>query len=161
LSAFAKDDSTNTTQVDLAQVAQRALTMRQYTIARLKLESAFDATGEPRAVVANTRLILQIALNLIVNAERALASQPGGRIGVSGAGGGQQVVLAVEDDGPGVATEAVPKLFVPGALASETHLGIGLAVARHLAERFAGAVSYAPRSNGGSRFALSLPAAGM
>src|SRR5262245_44276547 len=159
LSAFAKDESTNTTQIDLGQVAQRALAMRQYTIAKLKLESSYESTGDSRVVIVNARLILQVALNLLVNAERALASKPGGRIAVSVDGGSEHVRLSIEDDGPGVAADAVSKLFVPGALASETHLGIGLSVAKQLAGRFSGDVSYAPRSAGGSRFALTLPAA--
>ena len=158
LSSFARDDQAPSAHLDLVQVAQRALAMRQYSLARLKLASSFDVSGDARMVTASARQIMQIALNLLVNAEQALAHQPGGRITVSVDGSGRQVVLTVEDDGPGIAPDAVAKLFVPGALASPTHLGIGLAVAKSMAEGLKGTIVYAPRETGGSRFTLTLPA---
>lgn len=160
LSAFAKDDTTNTMRLDLGHVAQRALAMRQYTMAKLKLQTSFEARGESRTVVANARLLLQLVLNLVVNAERALADHVGGRILLVLEGNPERVTLSVEDNGAGIAPEALPKLFDPSApLASPGHLGIGLAVSRHLAGQFAGTLSHDPRPDGGARFMLSLPAA--
>ena len=158
LSSFAKDESTHAVSLDLGQIAQRALAMRQYTIAKLKLECSFESSGDVRPVVANHRAALQIVLNLLVNAEQALARKGGGRIVMSMRHDGTSVALAVEDDGPGVPPDAVSALFEPLALRAESKLGIGLAVAQHLAGRFSGHVAYAPRPGGGSRFTLTLPA---
>lgn len=159
LSSFARDESTNTFSLDLAQIAHRALAMRQYTIAKLKLESTFEATGEARMVVANQRSILQIVLNLIVNAEQALARKGGGVIRLSIRGEGKTVSLNVDDDGPGIEPAVAAKLFQPIALAANTRLGIGLAVSKHLAERFGGTIAYGPGASSGCRFTLTLPAA--
>jgi C4-dicarboxylate-specific signal transduction histidine kinase len=158
LSSFGRDESTNTMPLDLGQIAQRALAMRQYTIAKLKLESSFESSGDARPAVANHRAVLQIVLNLVVNAEQALARKGSGRILLSLRGEGDQVALTVEDDGPGVAADVLPRLFEPMTLHADTRLGIGLAVAQSLARRFSGCIAYAPRPSGGSRFTLTLPA---
>jgi signal transduction histidine kinase len=160
LSSFARDDVTNTARIDLGQAAQRALSMRQYAFARLKLESTFETRGQSRMVVANSRLILQVILNLIVNAERALENQPGGRIALVVTGSPEPVSLVVEDNGPGIAPDAEQKIFVAGALACQAHLGIGLAVSKQLIERFNGTVRYEAREEGGCRFRVELPASG-
>lgn len=159
LSSFAKDDSVNALALDLAQTAHRALSMRQYTIARLKLESSFESRGEVRTVIANARGLLQIVLNLVVNAEQALAQKGAGRIALTLDNAGGQVTLAVEDDGPGIDSGNVPRLFVPGAVPSYGRLGIGLAVAKQLAEKYGGSLDYSSRTGGGCRFTLSLPEA--
>lgn len=158
LSSFARDDSTAPIVLDLAQVAQRALSMRQYMLAKLKLESVFETAGDVRTVVATQRALLQIVLNLVMNAEQALAQKAGGRIALSVRGEKGCVTLTVDDDGPGVGPDMAPRLFTPLAFASDGRLGIGLAVAKHLAERFGGSVSYAPKPDVGSRFTVTLPA---
>ncbi len=159
LSAFARDDSTAPIVLDLAQIGQRALSMRQYAIAKLKIESVFETAGDVRTVVANQRALLQIVLNLVINAEQALAQKNGGRIALSVRGEPGRVTLTVEDDGPGVAAGVVARLFTPLAFAGDGRLGIGLAVAKHLAARYGGTVQHAPRPEGGSRFILALPPA--
>jgi C4-dicarboxylate-specific signal transduction histidine kinase len=157
LSAFARDESTAPMVLDLAQIGQRALSLRQYALAKLKIESVFETAGDPRTVVANQRVLLQIVLNLVLNAEQALSQKSFGRIGLSVRGESGRVTLTVDDDGPGVAADIVPRLFTPLMYATDGRLGIGLAVAKQLAERYGGTVEYQPRSPGGARFTVSLP----
>jgi len=158
LSAFARDETTTSIVVDLARTAQRALSMRQYSIAKLKLESVFETAGDVRTVVANQRALLQIALNLVMNAEQALSQKGYGRIALSVRGEASCVTLTVDDDGPGVAPEMAPRLFTPITRIEDGRLGIGLSVAKYLAERYGGTVSYVPRTGDGARFTLRLPA---
>lgn len=158
LSAFARDESTHAAALDVGRVAQRALTMRQYTLAKLKIDSSFESSGETRTVIANQRLFLQIVLNLLVNAEQALGAKGGGRILVSVRSDGRNVVLSIEDDGAGIPADRVPRLFTVDP-SSNVRLGIGLAVARELARRYGGDLVYSPRPGGGSQFSLTMPAA--
>jgi two-component system C4-dicarboxylate transport sensor histidine kinase DctB len=157
LSAFARDESTAPMVLDLAQIGQRALSLRQYSLAKLKIESVFETAGDPRTVVAHQRMLLQIVLNLVVNAEQALTKKGFGRIGLSVRGESGRVTLAVDDDGPGVAADIVPGLFTPSMCATDGRLGIGLAVAKQLAERYGGTVEYHPRIPVGARFTVALP----
>src|SRR5262249_49686428 len=125
--------------------------------ARLKLQSTFEACGGSRSVVANTPQALQLVLNLVLNAERALKDQPAGHIAISVDGGPANVTLIVADNGPGVPEDQQSRLFAPGALASPGFLGIGLAVSRHLAERFGGTLVHEPAGDAGGRFVLTVP----
>jgi C4-dicarboxylate-specific signal transduction histidine kinase len=157
LSAFARDESTVPMVLDLTQIGQRALSLRQYSLAKLKIESVFETAGALRTVVANQRVLLQIVLNLVMNAEQALTQRGFGRLGLSVRGESGDVTLTVDDDGPGVAADIAPRLFTPLMNATDGRLGIGLAVTRQLAERYGGTVGYQPRMPGGARFTVSLP----
>lgn len=158
LSSFARDDNTSTNAIDLGQLAQRALAMRQYAMASLRLNSSFESSGPIPPVIANSRAVMQIVLNLLVNAEQALTPGGDGRIVVSVHGDGSMVALSVDDDGPGVAPDRAASLFTQ--LPSTTRgLGIGLAVSKNLAARFGGTLTYSPRAGGGSRFVINLPVA--
>jgi two-component system sensor histidine kinase KdpD len=74
------------------------------------------------------------------------------------------LVLAVGDRGPGVAPAERERIFEPfyrpfDAARDGGHVGLGLSIARSLAERQGGSVDYVPREGGGSFFILRLPAA--
>ena len=58
-------------------------------------------------------------------------------------------ILEIEDDGPGIPPDIAARLFEPQPLAADGRLGIGLAVAKQLAERFSGTLAYTPRPGGG------------
>jgi signal transduction histidine kinase len=74
------------------------------------------------------------------------------------------LAIHVADRGPGVAPDEAERIFdalYRPALSrpDEGSLGLGLAIARGLAEAQGGTLSYAPRDGGGSVFTLCLPAA--
>jgi len=71
------------------------------------------------------------------------------------------LVLAVEDDGPGLEPEAVAKVLTRGARLDETvpGSGLGLSIVRDLAELYGGKVAFDKSELGGLRVTLTLPAA--
>jgi len=104
---------------------------------------------------------LRILANLVENAAKYA---PDTRVEVMASREGQELVISVLDHGPGVNPQDVGRIFdafyrsddrppdVGGA-------GLGLSIARRLAEAQGGSLSYAPRDGGGSVFTLRLPAA--
>ncbi len=108
-------------------------------------------------------LFRRAIVNLLKNAcEAARGQGRGGRVLVRGEGIAQgSAVLAVEDDGPGVPPEVLPKLFVPFFSTKESGTGLGLALVAKIAALHGGAVAVErSRELGGARFVLALPAAG-
>jgi two-component system sensor histidine kinase KdpD len=74
-----------------------------------------------------------------------------------------EIAIQVADRGPGVAPADVPRLFEPfqrphGAQPDAGSAGLGLSIARRVAEAQGGRVVYSPRDGGGSVFTLYLPA---
>ena len=115
-------------------------------------------------VEADPTRLEQIVLNVLSNA--AKYTPPGGRIELRAARSGPDVTIDVRDNGLGLTAEQATsmfELFAQGertAARTEGGLGIGLTVARKLAELHGGSVSAASEGAGrGSTFTVRLPAA--
>jgi two-component system CheB/CheR fusion protein len=108
--------------------------------------------------VAN--LLMQALLNLIINAEQALAGQPGGAIRVELDLPAGMVIVRVSDNGRGIDPAMADRLFEPfmTTRSREEASGLGLAVARQIAEQHGGTLTL-ERTDTGACFALCLPAA--
>src|SRR5262249_37454794 len=105
--------------------------------------------------------LLQVVLNLIMNAEQALSGSNAGTIAITLTESAGRVHLTVADNGPGVASELVEQLFTAfatGHPVADAH-GLGLAAARVIARQHGGDVTLESGPEG-SRATLSLPKAG-
>ncbi len=105
---------------------------------------------------------LRIVGNLLDNALRHTPER--GRIEVSALRDGAWLVLSVADRGAGVPPMEQERIFEPfyrpaDATPDGGHAGLGLSIARSLAEVQGGTVSYGEREGGGSIFELRLPVA--
>ena len=148
-------EATRTT-VDLAEVVRDAAGELQ----SIAGEHAFALDMDGAAPVHGTRDDLhRVALNLMENALRF--TPPGTRVEVSVRGAGDDVVLAVEDDGPGVPEELRDRVFerfVRAAGDGGGSSGLGLAIVKAVAEGHGGTVAMAPPLDGvGARFVVTLP----
>jgi len=85
--------------------------------------------------------------------------QQGGslRVTLKGSEDGREAVLAFEDTGPGFAREALDKLFAPFNTTDKGKAGIGLAVARRIAEKHGGTLTVANKAERGAVVEVRLP----
>jgi PAS domain S-box-containing protein len=101
----------------------------------------------------------QVLSNLVTNAFR----YGGSEIVLEGKTAGDDVVVSVSDNGPGVEKELIPHLFDPfarGAAASGVGgSGLGLAIARMLVDASGGEIWYESGEDCGARFCIRLPKA--
>ncbi len=116
------------------------------------------------ALFVDQTFLSQALANVVDNA--ATHGSPGADIVVSAAAvAGAEVEIRVEDSGPGVAADALPRLFdrfyrAPGEAARSRHgVGLGLAVVRGLVEAMGGTVRVAPSELGGLAVTIRVPAA--
>ncbi|HEX3927326.1 MAG TPA: ATP-binding protein [Gemmatimonadales bacterium] len=105
---------------------------------------------------------LRILANLIENAHKY--SPAGAPIGLTVVRDGARILVTVADQGRGVAESERERIFEPfyrpaGSPPDVGGAGLGLAIARRLAEGQGGTLTCAPRPGGGSVFTLTLPAA--
>jgi two-component system, OmpR family, sensor histidine kinase ChvG len=104
--------------------------------------------------------------NLVDNA--ISFSPPDGTVRVGLSAQGEQIVITVEDEGPGVAAAARDVIFDrfhsdrPEPYAFGKHSGLGLAIAKTIVEGHNGTIAVEDRESGkaGARFIMRLPAAG-
>ena len=107
----------------------------------------------PHMFHGDERLLRGAVANLIENAFQAA---PGGRVRLGSVGVDSRVVIAVEDSGPGIAPELLPKIFDPYFSTKSTGTGLGLAIARKAIEEHGGRI-HAENVNPGLRVVIELP----
>ena len=104
---------------------------------------------------------LRVLCNLLENAVRY--SPPGESVELAARREGNMLVFSVSDRGPGVNEADVARIFEPfyranGSAPDAGRAGLGLSIARTLAEIQGGTLDYTSRDGGGSVFSLRLPA---
>jgi two-component system OmpR family sensor kinase len=126
--------------------------------ARIATQSAIETAPPvtPISVSADADKLRQAIRNLVLN-----AVQVGGadvRVQIEVATDGHRARVTVADDGPGVPGELAAKLFEPFVTGRPGGSGLGLAVARRVAERHGGSlVLESPPGERGARFSIYLP----
>lgn len=117
-----------------------------------------DGPGDEIWVVAARLELLQVVLNLVLNAIQAVSSKGSGAVVVGWSQSDEGILtLSVADDGPGLAEDKHASVFAPFNSSKSKGTGIGLAVVRRVAERHEGDVSVAQSRLGGAKFVLTLP----
>jgi signal transduction histidine kinase len=107
----------------------------------------------PSTFQGDERLLRGALANLIENAFQAT---PGGRVRLASHGVDSKVVIAVEDNGPGVPADVLPRIFDPYFSTKSTGTGLGLAIARKAVEEHGGQI-HAENVNPGLRVVIELP----
>lgn len=118
---------------------------------------AITVSGSFGAVSGDEGLLRQALLNLVRNAAEAVAGRADARVEITGAASGAGQVIVVADNGPGLAEDALGKLFLPFFTTKAQGTGLGLAVVQKIALQHGGAVEARNRPEGGAAFVLSLP----
>lgn len=159
---FVRRDQTQPADVPVIPVVEKALALiqQEFQFAGVALVRNFD--GNHVARIDRTRL-LQILLNLLKNAIRA-AGDGGHTVTVRIRGQRDRVFVEVEDDGPGVDPEVLDRLFEPfvhgepsdGAQGEDQRTGLGLFIARKLAEEQGAGIRFRTARGEGTIFRVVL-----
>jgi len=144
---------------DLAEVVGKAVQWsasgnRGKTAVGLELADKLPVHG-------NAGQLHQVIVNLVQNALDAVAGRAGAHIAVTGAVTGKEVVITVEDNGPGIAPDILTKVFDPFFTTKPVGkgTGLGLWISYGIVRDHGGALEVTDRPSGGARFTLRLPAA--
>jgi len=174
LSRYARPVREPDASVDLGALVQETLEIASHLLSRITVEQALDAAPPVRG---DRGELGQVITNLVVNAAQAVGDAPAGRIrigvcraaaltsedpqGSGQEGVGQQVVVTVEDSGPGVPPEIRGRIFDPffTTKAVGQGTGLGLSISHEIVIRSGGRIAVDDSPLGGARFRVWLPAA--
>lgn len=99
--------------------------------------------------------ITQVFMNLIMNAIQVLPND--GQVSLSLLDSMQQVIIQVEDDGPGITIENQAKIFEPFFTQRSGGVGLGLAIVKQIVQSHHGDIRYAHSKMGGAQFTITFP----
>jgi len=149
------------TTADLNSVARDAIDLvaYQFGVEEIILDGDLDP-GLPAARGDPTRLA-QVLVNLLSNAIHALGHvDPPRRLRVDTSTDGEQVFLAVQDNGRGIPEELRGRIFRPFvSTKGRQGTGLGLYLSRQIAREVGGDLTVTTAAGGGARFVLALPIA--
>lgn len=146
---FARVKTPTRLTTDLNEVVRDVLERTPVTgTTRVVLDLASDL---PRVSV-DPEQVGQVLGNLVTNAVQAMPD--GGTLTLATARAGGGVTVAVADTGAGIAPEHREKIFQPLFTTKAKGIGLGLAVARDLAEANGGAIEVESAPGRGSRFVV-------
>jgi signal transduction histidine kinase len=108
----------------------------------------------PTRLSADPQLLEEVVANLVTNALEAHGGEA--HVVLSLAQLGRELVLAVDDDGPGIPEAVRDTLFRPFVTTKPDGNGFGLALCRRVVEEHGGSISAGPSPLGGARFEIRL-----
>ena len=149
---FVRDGPMERTMVSPSELVDRSLA--DLPRERVKEERVkVDLGSAPAKVKADPGRLARAIHNLVDN---ALQASPEGNVEVKVASEAQDVVVTVRDHGPGLPAGAQAQIFEPFMTTRVRGTGLGLAVARRIAEQHDGTLTAENHPSGGALFTLRL-----
>ncbi len=145
----------------VTDVIEDALAITDATLARHQVRLERELTDLPPLLLDKVK-IEQIIVNLVRNAQEALAetgqTERFIRVRTEGQPGGQ-IRIQISDNGPGIASDVLNRLFTHGFTTKKTGHGFGLHASCIAAREMGGALNVYSKGPGhGASFTLVLPA---
>jgi len=168
---FSKQQEHQITSVDLTEIIDEVHSLsRSVTPKNIRFERSYRCLN-PNCL-ADPSQLHQVLMNLVNNASYALGTS-GGHITLSLADievdaqdhisldlkPGNYLKVGVQDDGPGIPSEILPRIFDPffSTKPSDEGTGLGLAVAMGIVQRIKGCITVVSNKDSGTRFDVYLP----
>jgi two-component system sensor kinase FixL len=144
---------------DLNEIIRNILLLFEYEIKKTNTELRFLPLESLEKLYVDDIQIQQIMVNLIKNSLDAIneAGQNDGQIEIHIRKEGQEVLVSVTDNGPGVPEIHRPRLFDSFFTTKPKGVGLGLSICKSIAAAHGGTLHHEQPGEGGSRFTLSLP----
>jgi len=144
---------------DLNIIIKNTLLLFEYELNKSGIELEFFPAEKLQDLYVDEIQIQQILVNLVKNSLDAIseARQSDGRIEIVVNIVGKEVLVAVQDNGPGVSAELRRRLFESFFTTKPKGVGLGLSICKNIAAAHGGSLSYRTPARGGSCFTLRLP----
>ena len=160
LTYFSRPPAPGKSRINLVEVVERTLNLHAYSLRKNNITVDFlKETGLPYAL-GDPHQLMQVFLNLIVNAEQAIReARDKGTLRIRLGKGDGSVWVSFHDDGPGIAKENLASIFDPFYTTKRPGrgTGLGLSICKSVMKEHSGSVEAANAPDGGAVFTVTLP----
>ena len=155
---FARVAPMNIADVDLNAVVKQCIRVIEHRLELGNIALHLDLAAPLPLVRGDAGQLEQLLLALIMNSIDAMPHEGNLTIATSPAPG-ENVVVSVADDGVGIPTDLLPRLFDPFVTTKEEGkgVGLGLAISRSIVERHHGQIGVDSEPGRGTKFTITLP----
>ena len=159
---FSRPASPQKKALDLNAVIDRTLQLHEHSLRRNSVQVDFHPASGLAATIGDANQLIQVFLNLLGNAEQAIREiRPSGRIEIRLGKVSSRIYASVEDDGPGIKAEVLPKIFDPFFTTKRPGggTGLGLSICMSIVREHGGDIEVESLPSGGTKFTVYLPVA--
>jgi len=167
---FTRRDRPDKESADLNAIIGNTLAMRSYETRSNGIEVTTNLAEDLPETMANVGQLQQVLLNIIINAEQAMAAnskqkqltitteQVADHIGADNIGA-DKIRVSISDNGPGIPEEIIDKLFDPFFTTKDNSsgMGLGLNISNSIITEHGGAIRIESEPGSGSTFIIELP----
>ncbi len=159
---FARIHTPERRPFSLNEIVESMAQLLAYPVRSSGCRIVLDLDRAVPSVIGDAHEIEQAVVNLVTNAHQAMAAAetPGGITLRTSRGAGGQVVLEVDDEGPGIPEPTRTRIFDPFFTTKPTGegTGLGLWLVYNAVSAHGGSISAGASPAGGARFRLEFPA---
>jgi PAS domain S-box-containing protein len=141
--------------VDINQILRDVRKLLSHGILSSRVRLVGELADGLPVTLGDANQLKQAFLNIISNAIQSMPE--GGTITVSTLQRGQNIVIRIEDTGPGIPGDIMSKLFVPFFTTRKTGSGLGLAVTKRVIDNHGGDIEVMSEVGKGTIFDVSIP----
>src|SRR5580692_7178141 len=161
LTYFSRPPAPGKTPVNLAEVVERTLNLHAYSLRKNNITVDFLREQGLPYVQGDPHQLMQVFLNLILNAEQAIReARDRGTLRIRLGNNGESVWASFQDDGPGIAADILASIFDPFYTTKRPGrgTGLGLSICKAVMKEHHGTIEAANAPGGGAVFTVTLQA---
>jgi PAS domain S-box-containing protein len=149
-------------EIAVNAIVREAMLFLRHEFQRNEVQTSLRLGADLPSILADRVQLQQVIVNLAVNAMQAMAQADTNprevRLTTAVTADHHNVTIEVEDTGPGISSETLPRLFESFFTTKSTGMGMGLPICRSIIEAHGGGISVRNRDDGpGARFIIFLP----
>jgi signal transduction histidine kinase len=158
---FSRPPAPGKSEINLNELIQRTLHLQAYSLRKANITVDFLPEPSLRTVHGDPHQLMQVFLNLILNAEQAVREvRDKGTLRIRLTQGQDSVMAIFQDDGPGISPEILPNIFDPFYTTKRPGrgTGLGLSICKAIMREHEGNIDAASGPGRGAVFTITVPA---